>query len=81
MRIIAASAIVVLGFLGAVGLAVGLSVHAVHESEQALCPAFELLTKHRERAPANPAKNPSRVQTYQWYLTALQLERKYHCAA
>jgi hypothetical protein len=43
------------------------------------CTAMVLLTKHPVPEPADPAKNPSRVQTYQLYTTFRTLRRQLGC--
>jgi hypothetical protein len=43
------------------------------------CQALELLTKTPVSAPANPAKNPSRVATYKFYVALLFWERSDGC--
>jgi hypothetical protein len=43
------------------------------------CTAMVLITSHPAPKPADPAKNPSRVQAYQLYTTFRTLRRKLGC--
>lgn len=80
MRILIAVVVVVLGVAAAIGGSYLLSLRAIHDSEQALCPVLELLTRHPVARPADPAANPSRVQDYDLYLAAVHAEHRYRCA-
>lgn len=79
MRIIAAVIIVVAGVVVAVGGAYWLALRAQQQAERALCPAFALLTRHRPPYPSDPAANPSRLQSWQLYMTFRQIESNYRC--
>jgi len=69
-----------LSLAGAVGGAYWLALRALRQSEQALCPALGLFTRTPVPAPADPAANPSRVQTYRLYRDFRQAERSYRCS-
>jgi hypothetical protein len=71
--------VVILGIVAVIGGSYLLALRALHASQRSLCPALELLTSHPVPRPADPAANPSRVETWQLYLDFVQAERDYRC--
>jgi hypothetical protein len=49
------------------GANVGFTIYWNHVQESHACQALVLLTSHPVPYPANPAANPSRVTTYEFY--------------
>lgn len=76
MKVIVAAAVAFLCIFAALGT---VGYIALYEGQRALCPALELATKQPVPYPTDPAKNPSRVKTYQYYLAFKEAESKDHC--
>jgi hypothetical protein len=66
-------------FVGAFFGSYALSISALNTSQHDWCSSLSILTGHAVPKPANPAANPSRVQSYQFYVNLKTLERRYHC--
>jgi hypothetical protein len=79
MRVAAASALIVLWLLAAVGGSYWLGLQAIGQSQHNWCGALTLLTKQPVPRPSDPAANPSRENTYLFYVHLKQLERKFGC--
>jgi hypothetical protein len=52
---------------------------AVAKSNHQWCAALDLLTAHPVPRPADPAANPSRVTSYQWYEVFMHLGQRFRC--
>jgi K+-transporting ATPase A subunit len=76
VRVFIAAMLAVLILITAI---VGSYVYAVYQSERSLCPVMAIITERPVPKPADPARNPSRVQNYRLYLAFRQAERAYHC--
>lgn len=70
-------------FIGAIALAillcVGFSYWQVHTSQHEWCHLLTTLTQTSIPKPANPAQNPSRVQSYNFYLELVKLRGEFGC--
>lgn len=70
-------------FIGAVALAillcVGFSYWQVHTAQHDWCNLLTTLTHPAISKPANPAQNPSRLQTYNFYLELVKLRGEFGC--
>ena len=62
-----------------VGLNLLYTAYAVSSDDHKWCAAMTLLTAHPVPKPADPKANPSRAQTYQFYVTFVQLKRNLGC--
>jgi hypothetical protein len=54
---------------------------SVEQSDQVLCGIIDLVTATPVPYPADPAKNPSRVTSYEFYEAFVYASRKYHCTS
>jgi hypothetical protein len=52
---------------------------AVAYSDSQWCETLDLLTAHPVPYPADPAANPSRVQSYDFYESFLHVKAKFRC--
>jgi hypothetical protein len=60
-------------------LTVGFSAYSVEHSQKQWCTTLSLLTAVKVQKPADPAKNPSRVEAYTLYNAFSVLKKKYGC--
>lgn len=71
-------------FIGAIALAillcVGFSYWQVHTSQHEWCNLLTTLTHSPVPKPPNPAANPSRETTYQFYMQLVKLRGEFGCA-
>lgn len=76
-----ALAIFVAGLFFVVSIAgsYALALHAVSSSQHNWCAALDVLTAKPVPEPADPAANPSRVATYQFYESLKRLETQFGC--
>ena len=55
------------------------TAHAVTENDRQWCAAMTLLTSRPVPKPADPKANPSRQQTYLYYMTFVELKHSLGC--
>lgn len=79
MRVFVASIVAVLIVLAAIAGSYFLGLHALGHSQAQWCQTLELLTKHPVPKPADPAANPSRETTYQFYQGLVTLKHSFGC--
>lgn len=79
LRIIAVVVLCMLLLFGSIGGSAAVALYAFHQSQHNWCTALTILTRHPEPAPADPARNPSRVATYQFYVSLKGLEHHFGC--
>jgi len=63
--------------IGALGLL--FTTNAVNSNNRQWCDTLTLLTSQPVPRPANPAANPSRMQTYTLYVDFVTLRRHFGC--
>jgi hypothetical protein len=71
--------LIVIGVAVAVGGSYLLGLHALTQSQHALCPIVRLVTAKPIPRPTDPAKNPSRVANYEFYEDFAQVRQQYGC--
>jgi hypothetical protein len=81
VRIMIAAIVLVLMWAASIAGSYVLSLRALHDSQQALCPVLELITRRPVPRPANPSANPSRVNSYELYTDSRSAEHHYRCSA
>jgi flagellar basal body-associated protein FliL len=79
MLFITAIIVTVVLVLGGVGYTLWHGNHALSANNQQWCIALTDLTQTPVSAPADPAKNPSRVFAYKLYTDFTILEKKFGC--
>ena len=79
MRVFIAAAILVACIVGSNIGSYALGLHALHQSQQALCPIVRLALQHPVPYPKDPAANPSRVAAWQSYQDFVIVDRQYRC--
>jgi hypothetical protein len=67
VKAIAAALLAVLLLLAAIGGSYALGAHALRQSQHQWCAALHTLTLHPVPRPADPAANPSRVQSWEFF--------------
>lgn len=72
-------AIATILFVLAVGVPIGLNIWYTNSVIRHECTALRDLTAKPVPYPANPAKNPSRVATYNFYIALKQWEHQDGC--
>ena len=65
--------------LAAIAIPVGISYYLSIRLERSWCATLNLLTSHPVPSPANPSANPSRVQTYEFYIDLVRQRDQYGC--
>jgi len=73
---------IVLAFMLITGAAIaeyGLIEHVIHSSQSQWCDTLDLLTKQKIPYPADPAKNPSRLEAYDLYQDFTHLKAEFNC--
>jgi len=63
-----------------IGVPVGFTVWYVEDYARHACTALEVLTSQAVAAPADPAANPSREETYKLYLGLVAWKRADGCS-
>ena len=79
MKVIAACALMIAMLLAAVGGSYLLALHALDRSDAQWCTTLSMLTTPAVARPADPAANPSRVRSYEFYVNLRQLEHRFGC--
>jgi hypothetical protein len=68
-------------FFIAIAAPIGFNIWYTNQEAQHACNALEDLTVKPAPYPANPAANPSRVATYNFYIALLNWEREDGCTS
>lgn len=78
-RVMAACALMIVMLLAAIGGSYLLALHALDQSDAQWCTTLSMLTTPAVPKPADPAANPSRVRSYEFYTSLVQLEHRFGC--